>query len=79
MTDLRPTAEIAADLVGTRDRLIANLDELVDRTQPERLVADTVARVKDFYLDEYGAIRMDRAAKTAGVFFGLLVLRKLFK
>lgn len=79
MSDLRPTNEIATDLAQTRDRLIANLDELVERTQPERLMADQVARVKDFYLDEYGGIRMDRAAKTAGVFFGLLVLRKLFK
>jgi hypothetical protein len=79
MSENRPAAEIAADIQATREQLISNLDQLVERTQPERLAADQLARVKDFYLDEFGGIRVDRAAKTAGIFFGLLLVRKLFK
>jgi hypothetical protein len=79
MTENRAAAEIAADIQVTREQLVSNIDELVERTQPERLAADQLGRVKDFYLDEFGGIRVDRAAKTAGVFFALLVVRKLFK
>lgn len=79
MTENRTSAEIAADIAATRDRLVANLDELTVRSQPEQIAAVQLERLKSFYLDEYGAIRMDRAAKTVGVVLGLAVLRKLFK
>lgn len=79
MSDIRPAAEIAADIQTTRESLIANLDELVEKTQPERIAADLTSKVKDFYLDEFGGIRIDRAAKTVGVVLALSVIRKLFK
>ena len=79
MTDYRKPEEIAADLSATRDRLVANLDEIVGRSQPEVIAKKQLEKVKAFYLDETGAVRTDRAAKTAGVFAALVVLRKLFK
>lgn len=79
MTDYRPAAEIAADIAATRDRLVSNLDELTERSQPEKIAEAQLARVKSFYLDEFGGIRMDRAAKTVGIVLALAVLRKLFK
>ena len=79
MSDIRPAAEIAADIEKTRESLISNLDELVEKTQPERIAADLTSKVKDFYLDEFGGIRIDRAAKTVGVVLALSIIRKLFK
>ena len=79
MTTSRTPDKIAAEIAATRARLVSNLDELSVRTQPEHMVATQVTKVKNFYLDEFGGIRMDRAAKTAGVVFALAVLRKLFK
>ena len=70
---------IAAEIAATRDRLIANLDDLSVRVQPEHIVSNQVQRVKNFYLDDFGGIRMDRAAKTAGVVFGLAIIRKIFR
>jgi hypothetical protein len=79
MSDIRPAAEIAADIQTTRESLIANLDGLVEKTQPERIAADLTTKVKDFYLDEFGGIRIDRAAKTVGALVAFSILRKLFK
>lgn len=79
MSDIRPAAEIAADIENTRAALIANLDELVEKTQPERIAADLTSKVKDFYLDEFGGIRIDRAAKTVGAILAFSLVRKLFK
>lgn len=79
MSDIRPVAEIAADIETTRESLISNLDELVEKTQPERIAADLTSKIKDFYLDEFGGIRLDRAAKTVGVVLAMSIVRKLFK
>jgi hypothetical protein len=75
----KETDKIAQDIDSTRDRVVSNLDELIDRTSPEYVAKTQLERVKNFYLDEFGGVRVDRAAKTAGVVFGLAILRKLFK
>lgn len=79
MSEQPETTKLANDIDATRARLVSNLEEIVDRAQPEAVMNRQVQRLKDFYLDEFGGVRMDRAAKTAGVFAGLVVLRKLFK
>lgn len=73
------TAKLAADIDATRTRLVSNLEEIVDRAQPEKVINNQVQRVKNFYLDEFGGVRMDRAAKTAGIFAALVIVRKLLK
>lgn len=79
MSAQEETSKIAEEIDVTRARLVANLEQIVDRAQPEYVMNRQVQRIKDFYLDEFGGIRMDRAGKTAGVLAGLLILRKLFK
>ena len=79
MTDYRKPEDIAVDLNATRERLVQGLDELVARSQPEAVAKAQFEKVKDFFHDADGNLRQDRVARTAGVFFGLLVLRKLFK
>lgn len=79
MTTPRKPESIAAEIEATRTRLVNNLDELSVRVQPEHIASTQVEKVKNFYLDEFGGIRMDRAGKTAAVILGLAVLRKLFK
>lgn len=79
MTDYRSPEEIAKDVEATRERLVSNLDDLVARAQPETVAKAQLDKVKAFYVDEFGGVRADRVAKTAGVILGLAVLRKLFK
>jgi len=75
----KETERLAAEIDATRERLVAHLDEIVDRSQPERMVNNQVEKVRSFYIDEHGGIRADRAMKTAGIVLGLALLRKLFK
>lgn len=87
----RKPEDIVKDIDATRDRLVANLDEISDRLQPEEIAKRTVAKgertvkrvygqVKDYYVDEVsGEIRQDRAMKSGAIALGLLVLRKLLK
>ncbi len=73
------TTKLAADIDATRTRLVSNLEEIVERAQPEKVINNQVQKVKDFYLDEFGGVRMDRAAKTAGIFAAIVIIRKLLK
>lgn len=87
----RKPEDIVNDIDATRDRLVANLDEISDRLQPEEIAKRTFAKgertvkrvygqVKDYYVDEVsGEIRQDRAMKSGAIALGLLVLRKLLK
>ncbi len=87
----RKPDDIVKDIDATRDRLVANLDEIVDRLQPEEIAKRTLAKgehtvrrayqgVKGYYVDDVsGEVRQDRAAKTGVIALGLLVLRKLLK
>lgn len=76
----RKPEDIVKDIDATRDRLVANLDEIGDRMQPEAIVRRQVEKVKAYYVDDVsGEIRQDRAMKTGAIALGLLVLRKLLK
>ena len=75
----RKPEDIVKDIDATRSRLVATLDELAERLQPEHLIRRQFERVRSFYIDERGALRQDRALQTGGIAFGLLLLRKLFR
>ncbi|MEN9692512.1 MAG: hypothetical protein RLZZ330_156 [Actinomycetota bacterium] len=79
MSTDKSAQEILKSIETTSARLVENLNEIVDRSQPERIVAKQVQNLKNFYLDEFGGVRMDRAGKTVAAVLGLAVLRKLFK
>lgn len=79
MSTEKSAQDILKTIETTSARLVENLNEIVDRSQPEKVVAKQVQNVKNFYLDDQGGIRMDRAGKTLAVVLGLAVIRKLFK
>lgn len=75
----RSLADIESDMDATRARLAATLDELKVATSPKNIADRQVRRVKAFYVDEYGAVRVDHVAATVGVVVGLIVVRKVWK
>lgn len=79
MNHEKSAQEILKNIETTSSRLVENLNEIVDRSQPEKIVAKQVQNLKNFYLDEHGGVRMDRAGKTLAVVVGLAIVRKLFK
>jgi len=79
MNHEKSAQEIQKNIETTSARLVENLNEIVDRSQPEKIVAKQVQNLKNFYLDEHGGVRMDRAGKTLAAVVGLAILRKLFK
>ena len=76
----RKPEDIVKEIDATRDRLVANLDEIGERMQPEAIMQRQIEKVKSYYVDDVsGEIRQDRAMKTGAIALGLLVLRKLLK
>lgn len=71
--------DIAKEIEAVRNRFVKAVDEIADRSQPNRIVDSQVQRLKSFYLDDKGGIRIDRAGKTIAVILVVAILRKLFK
>ena len=75
----RPPAEIEADIVATRDRLVGTIAEIEDRVAPANVTQRTKAKVQAFYTDDDG-VRWNNVALTAGaVVAGLVGLRVVSK
>jgi hypothetical protein len=73
---IRPPAEIEADLVATRERLVGTIAELEDRVKPANVVNRGKSKVQAFYTDDRNNVRWDRVAMTAGgVIAGLIGVR----
>jgi hypothetical protein len=75
----RSVADIESDMAATRARLAGTLDELKVATNPKNIADRQIRKVKDFYVDDYGAVRVDHVAVTVGVVVGLIVVRKVWK
>ncbi|TXH41112.1 MAG: DUF3618 domain-containing protein [Actinobacteria bacterium] len=75
----RSVAEIESDMDATRARLAETLNDLKVATQPKNILHRQTQKVKDFYVDEYGAVRIDHVAITVGVVVGVIVLRKTWR
>lgn len=71
--------DIAKEIEAVRSRFVKAVDEIAERSQPNRIVDSQVQRLKSFYLDDKGGIRIDRAGKTIALILVLAILRKLFK
>lgn len=78
MTSRKPQ-DIARDIEAVRNRFVSVVDLIADRSQPNHIVDSQVSKLKAFYLDDQGGIRIDRAGKTVLVILVLAILRKLFK
>ncbi len=72
----RKPAEIEADIVGTRQRLVGTLTELEDRVNPSKVATRGVSQVRDFYVDENG-VRWQNVAITAGAVVGTVVALRI--
>lgn len=75
----RSVADIEADLDSTRERLTATLGQLQTALQPANIAQRQMERVRDFYTDEYGAVRGDRVAATVGAVVALVVVRRAWR
>jgi hypothetical protein len=75
----RSPEEIEAEIAETRARLARSVDDLAAETNPAALAAKLVDRIKGFYVDQNGAVRTDRAAKTAAAVIGFLVFRGIVR
>lgn len=75
----RSLAEIESDMDATRARLAETLNELKVATQPKNILNRQAEKVKGFYVDEYGAVRIDHVAITVGVVVGVIVLRRTWR
>lgn len=75
----RSPDEIEAEIAETRARLARNVDDLAQEANPAALAAKLVDRVRGFYVEPSGALRTDRAAKTAAAVIGFLVFRGIVR
>lgn len=75
----RSMADIEADMDATRARLTATLDELKVVASPRNIADRQVRKVRAFYVDEYGAVRVDHVAATVGVVVGMIVVRRVWR
>lgn len=75
----RSLAEIESDMDATRARLAKTLDELKVAAKPKNIANRQVQKVKEFYTDEYGAVRVERVAGTVAVVVTVLVIRRTWK
>jgi hypothetical protein len=75
----RSVADIESDMDATRARLAETLNELKVATQPKNILNRQTEKVKSYYVDEYGAVRIDHVAITVGVIVGVIVLRKTWR
>lgn len=79
VTPTRSVAQIQSDMDATRQRLVSTLDELKVATNPKNLARKQVEKVRDYYIDEYGAVRPERVVKTAAIAVGTVVAVRLTK
>lgn len=75
----RSVSEIEAEMDATRARLATTLDELKYATAPKNVIHRQAQKVKSFYVDDYGAVRIDHVAATVGVVVSVIVVRKVWK
>lgn len=75
----RSIAEIESDMDATRARLAQTLEELKVAANPRNVANRQMQKVKEFYVDDYGAVRVDHVAITVGVVVGLIVVRRTWR
>jgi hypothetical protein len=76
----RSPEDIERDIVETRARLVASVDELAQEANPVALLGRAQQAVRDFYVDpRTGEPNVGRIAKTAAAVVGFLVFRGIVR
>lgn len=70
--DTRTPAQIEAELEVTRSRLAGRIDDLQAYVAPKAVLRRQTAKVRGFYVDEFGGVRPERVLATAGVVVAVL-------
>ncbi len=79
----RSIADIEADIEQSRERLVETVGQLQSAVKqavsPKHIASRAVAKVKGFYVDEYGQVRPTRVAGTVGTVAGVIVVRRVIR
>jgi hypothetical protein len=75
----RPIGEIQQDIDSTRERLVANIEQLKAEANPKALGEKATNSAKSVVMNEDGSVRVERVAMIAGAVVGLLLIRRGFK
>ena len=70
-----PDESQAADL----PRPTITINPRLHATNPKNVANRQLQKVKDFYTDEYGAVRVDRVAGTVAVVVTMVIIRRSWK
>jgi hypothetical protein len=65
---------LAADLEKTRARLTESVSEFEDYIRPSQVASRSIQKVSDYFVNEKGQIRPERAAIAAAALLGLIGL-----
>jgi hypothetical protein len=69
----RPPAEIEAELVATRERLVGTIAEIEEYVSPKNVAGRGKRKLQALYTDDANNVRWDRVAMTAGAVVASLV------
>lgn len=68
--------QLQAEIESARNDLLSSMTALREQTTPAALLHRGKKKVTDFFVDEYGGVRPDRVAITAGVVVTWVVVRR---
>lgn len=79
VTPPRSVADIQSEMDATRARLTSTLNDLQEAVQPKNIVKKQTEKVRDYYIDEFGAVRPERVVKTAAIVVGTVIAVRITK
>lgn len=75
----RTMADIQSEMDATRARLTNTLNDLQEAVQPKNIVKKQTEKVRNYYVDEFGAVRPERVVKTAAIVVGTVIAVRITK
>ena len=78
-TPPRTMADIQSEMDATRVRLTNTLNDLQEAVQPKNIVKRQTEKIRDYYVDEFGAVRPERVVKTAAIVVGTVIAVRVTK
>lgn len=75
----RTMADIQSEMDATRARLTSTLNDLQEAVQPKNIVKKQTEKVRNYYVDEFGAVRPERVVKTAVIVVGTVIAVRITK
>ena len=78
-TPPRTMADIQSEMDATRARLTNTLNDLQEAVQPKNIIKKQTEKVREYYVDEFGAVRPERVVKTAAIVVGTVIAVRVTK